>query len=78
LEAAPSQPSEQGRSGFPWSMVQNQKMRRIRNTASATLAPKAPSANKVDPSKNASVPIFLLGFGMSDIGTFAEMTRRAG
>jgi len=78
LEAAPSQPSEQGRSGVSLEHGQNQKMRRIRNTASATLAPKATSANKVDPSTNASVPIFLLGFGMSDIGMFAEMTRRAG
>ena len=42
---------------MPPSIVQNQKMSRIRNTASATLAPNATSANKVDPITNASVPI---------------------
>ena len=63
---------------MPPSIVQNQKMSRIRNTASATLAPNATSANKVDPITNASAPIFLLGFGMSDIGIFAAMTGRPG
>ena len=53
-------------------------MRRIRNTASATLAANATSANKNDPITNASVPIFLLGYGMSGIGIFVKTTGRLG
>jgi hypothetical protein len=49
------------------ALVQNQKMRRIRKTANATLATNAASASENDPITNATVPIFLLGFGLSGI-----------